>query len=186
MRWWNKVKCSGQPSALFLTNKRSQNSENIAISENGKIISDTSEISEQFNTFVVNVAKDIGDSASCGFPEDHPSIRAIHANNSSIESEFKFKPVDEAKISRYFGRICLRKATGPCIISSKILHLSDKFIVGPTTSLINRMITEKKFPDPLKYARISPIFEKKETPLISKIGDQLVSYPLLQNYLNVH
>ena len=31
--------------------------------------------------------------------EDHPSIRAIRANHPSIESEFEFKPVEEAKIS---------------------------------------------------------------------------------------
>ena len=49
----------------FLTNKGSQNSENIAISDNGKIITDTSEICEKFNTFFVNVAKDIGDGAGC-------------------------------------------------------------------------------------------------------------------------
>ena len=35
----------------FLTNKGSQNSENIAISDNGKIITDTNEICEKFNTF---------------------------------------------------------------------------------------------------------------------------------------
>ena len=81
----------------FLTNKGSQNSENIAISDNGKIITDTSEICEKFNTFFVNVAKDIGDGAGCLSPEDHPSIRAIRANHSSSEAEFEFKPVDEAK-----------------------------------------------------------------------------------------
>ena len=108
----------------------------------------------------MNVAKDIGDSGSCLSPEDRPSIQAIRANNLSTESELTFKPVDEAKISRYLGRIGLRKATGLDTISSKILHLSDKFVVGPTNSLINRTITERKFPDPLKYARVSPIFKK--------------------------
>ena len=34
--------------------------------------------------------------------------------------------------------------------------------MGPTTSLINRMISDKKLPDPLKYARVSPIFKKKD------------------------
>ena len=80
----------------FLTNKGSQNSESVAISENGKKITDTSEICKNFNTFFVSVAKDIDDSVSCLCPEDNPSIQAIWANNPSIESEFKFKPVDEA------------------------------------------------------------------------------------------
>ena len=94
----------------FLSNKGSRNSETITISDNGNIISDTSEIFEKFNTFLVNMAKDIGDGADCLSPEDHPSIYAIRANRTSVESEFKFKPVDEAK------------ATGLDTISSKILH----------------------------------------------------------------
>ena len=111
--------------------------------------------------FFVNVAKDIGDGASRLPPEDHPSIRAIRANHS-IEPEFEFKPVEEAKISRYLGRIGLGKATGLDTISSKILHISEKVIIGPTTTLINRMITDKKFPESLKCARVSPIFKKKD------------------------
>ena len=65
----------------------------------------------------------IGDGADCLPLEDHPSIRAIRANHPSVESEFNFKPVDEARVSRYLGRIGRRKATRLDTISSKILHL---------------------------------------------------------------
>ena len=34
--------------------------------------------------------------------------------------------------------------------------------MGPTTSLINRMTSDKKLSDPLKYARVSSIFKKKD------------------------
>ena len=180
----------------FLTNKGSQNSENIAISDNGKIITDTSEICEKFNTFFANVAKDIGDGAGCLTSEDHPSICAIRANHSSSEAEFEFKPVDEAKISRYLGRIGQRKATGLDTISSKILHLSEEVIVGPTTSLINRMISDKKFPDPLKYTRVSPIFKKKDPfdvqnwrpvsilPITSKLFERTLEEQLSNHFEN--
>ena len=181
----------------FLTNKGSQNSENIAISENGQIITDTSEICEKFNTFFVNVAKDIGDSPGSLSPEDHQSIRAIRANHPSSESEFKFKPVVEAKISRYLGRIGRRKATGLDTISSKILHLSEKVIIGPTTSLINKMIIENIFPDPLKYARVSPIFKKKDPfdvqnwrpvsilPITSKLFERTLEEQLSDHFENI-
>ena len=114
----------------------------------------------------MNVAKDIGDSSDCLALEDHPSIRAIRANHPSSESEFKFKPVDEAKISRYLGRIGRRNATGLGTISSKILHLSEKVIVGPTTSLINRMIIERNSLTPLN------MLLRKNTLLMFKTGDQ--------------
>ena len=152
-----------------MTNKGYQNSENIAILDNGNIITDTNEICEKFNTFFVNVAKDIGDGADCLPPEDHQSIHAIRANHPSVESEFKFKPVDENKVSRYLGRIGRRKATGLDTIS-KILHLSEKVIVGPTTSLINRMITDKKIPMLLNMLGCL-LFIRKKTPVVFKIGD---------------
>ena len=155
----------------FLDQQRLLNSENIAILDNGNIITDTNEICEKFNTFFVNMAKDIGDDADCLPLEDHPSIHAIRANHPSAESEFKFKPVDEAKVSRYLGRIGRRKATGLDTISSKSLHLSEKVIVGPTTSLVNRMITDKKFSYALRYARVSHIYKEKKTPSMFKIGD---------------
>ena len=162
----------------FQTNKGSQNSENIAISANGKIVTDTSEICEKFNTFFVNAAKDIGDGAGCFSPEDHPSIHAIRANHSSSEAEFEFKPVDEAKISRYLGRIGRRKATGLDTISSKILHLSEEVIVGPTTSLINRMISDKKFPDVQNWRPVSIL------PITSKLFERSLEEQLSNHFEN--
>ena len=56
---------------------------------------------------------DQGDSVWGNFVRipDHPSIQAIKANISSAESEFHFKPVDEANITGYLGRVGLGKAT---------------------------------------------------------------------------
>ena len=126
------------------------------------MITDNKEICENFNTFFVNVAKDIGEENGHLSREDHPStcIQAIKANISSAESEFHFKPVDEAKVTWYLGRVGLGKATGLDTISSKILHLSKDAIIGPTTSLVNRMIADGRFPASLKEARVSPVFRK--------------------------
>ena len=146
----------------FLTNKGTQSSETITLSENTKLITDTNEICEKFNTFFINVAKDIGEENGPLVSGDHPSIQAIRAYISSTEPEFNFKPVDEAKVTGYLGRVGLGKATGLDTISSKILHLSKEVVMGPTTSLINRMLTDGRFPAPLKEARVSPVFKKKD------------------------
>ena len=73
----------------FLTNKGTQNSETITLSENNKLITDNKEICEKFNTFFINVAKDIGEENGPLDPADHPSIQAIRANTSA-DSEFNF------------------------------------------------------------------------------------------------
>ena len=70
-----------------MTNKGTQNSEKIVLSENNRMITDNKEICEKFNNFVVNLAKDIGEENGPLTPEDHPSIQAIKANISSAESQ---------------------------------------------------------------------------------------------------
>ena len=147
----------------FLDKKGCINDDKITISENSKFITDTTQICEKFNTFFVNVAKDIGNDSVCLSPEDHPSIQAIRANVPPPEREFDFSPVSEDKVTKYLDRIGLRKATGLDGISSKILHITKPVIVKPVTDFVNRMIAECKFPDPLKYARVTPIFKKKDS-----------------------
>lgn len=146
----------------FLTNKGSLNSKAITLSENNKLITENQEICEKFNTFFINVAKDIGENEGPHTACEHPSIQAIRANISSSESEFHFKPVNEAKVTGYLGRVGPGKATGLDTISSKILHLSKDVVMGPTTSLVNRRIADRRFPASLKEARVSPVFKKKD------------------------
>ena len=116
------------------------------------------------------------------YPNGHPSIRAINAYLPSPEIEFILKPVGEAKISGYFGRVRLGKAAGLDTIYSNILHLSEKVIIGPTSSMINQLMSSK-FPDSLKHVLC---FFKEKDPLDVQITDRLVSYlynPISSNVL---
>ena len=65
-------------------------------------------------------------------------------------------------MTRYLDRIGLRKATRLDGIASKILHITKPAIVKPTTDLVNCMIEECKFPNPLKYVWVTPIYKKKD------------------------
>ena len=96
------------------------------------------------------MAKDIGEENGPLASEDHPSNHAIKANISSAEPDFHFKPVVEAKVTGYLGRVGPGKSTG-------------LDTMGPTTSLVNRMLTDRRFPASLKEARVSPVFKKKDT-----------------------
>ena len=183
----------------FLTNKGCANNETINISENDKVITNNLEICEKFNTFFVNVAKSIGDGSEGLSREDHPSIQAIKSNIPLPDTKFEFKPVDESKVSGYLGRVGLRKATCPDNIASKILHLTKPVIIPPppVTNFINRMITECKFIDELKYARVSPIFKKKDPldiqnyrpvsilPIVSKLYERTLEEQLSVYFENL-
>ena len=117
----------------FLSNKGSLSDEKITISENSQIITDTTELCEKFNTFFVNVAKEIGSGTDCLSHENHPSIQAIRANTTLPEGEFNFSSVNEGKVSKYLDRIGLRKATGLDGVSSKILQ--NLLSPGPSQTL---------------------------------------------------
>ena len=128
------------------------------------LITDNQELCEKFNTFFfINVGKEIGKNEGPLTLDEHPSIQAIRANISSSESEFHFKPVDEAKVTGYLGRVGLGKVTELDTISSKILHLAKDVVIGPTASLVNRMIADGRFPASSKEARVSPVFKKKDS-----------------------
>ena len=65
-------------------------------------------------------------------------------------------------MSKYLDRMGLIKGNGFDGVSSQILHLTKPVITRPITNFVNRMINESKFPDPLKYARVTPIFKRKD------------------------
>ena len=82
-------------------------------------------------------------------------------------------------------------------ISSKILHLTKPVIVNPITVFVNRMIQECEFPNPLKYARVTPIYKKKDPldcqnyrpvsilPTVSKIFERSLEEQLSQYFENL-
>ena len=66
----------------FLTNKGCLIQKDIILQENNNILTDQKEISEVFNNFFVNVAKNIGD-PNIIIDETHPSINAINEKYSN-------------------------------------------------------------------------------------------------------
>ena len=77
------------------------------------------------------------------------------------------------------GRVGLGKAIGLDTISSKILRLSKDVIMGPTTFLVNRMITDGIFPASLKEARVSPVFKKKDPFDVQNYSIDVHNYSIL-------
>ena len=58
----------------------------------------------------MNVAKEIGDSSQCFSQDNSPSIKAIKANIPTPEQMLEMIEAN-VKVSKYFGKIGLRKET---------------------------------------------------------------------------
>ena len=92
-------RCAGGPKAKdfwptikpFITNKGANHQKDTVLCENEKLVTKQQDVCDIFNTFFVNVAKDIGTS-DVKVDVDHPSVSAIQ-ENVKLESRFQFKPV---------------------------------------------------------------------------------------------
>jgi hypothetical protein len=86
-------------------------------------------VSEIFNNFFINVAKDIG-SSNIKSDESHPSISKIIANTPDIEN-LVFHDIKEDFIIKQINKINIKKQLDE-MASRQLLLLLDKkgFIVG--------------------------------------------------------
>lgn len=78
----------------FLTNKGSNFDNDIVLNENDKLLTDQNEISNVFNNFFINVAKDIGND-SIPIDESHPSIQKVKEISHEDSDDLVFKPITE-------------------------------------------------------------------------------------------
>ena len=109
----------------FLTNKGYNFETDIILNEDDKLLNDQSEISNVFNNFFVNVAKDIGKD-STPINDCHPSICKIKDRciTNDCNSELFFKPVSDEFVEKQINKINIKKATGIDQISPKILKIA--------------------------------------------------------------
>ncbi|XP_071127695.1 uncharacterized protein [Mytilus edulis] len=164
-------RCTGGPKSKdfwptvkpFLTNKGCTSQKETILQENNKIITNQQEISEIFNDFFVNVAKNIGDN-NIQVNDKHPSIEAISNkySNGSTSNKLIFQPINEEFVSKRIGKINVKKATGIDGISPKILHAAKPVVIKPITQLVNLSLSTSIFPDSLKIAQVAPVHKKKQ------------------------
>jgi hypothetical protein len=95
-----------------ITNKGCNFETDIILNEDDKLLNDQSEISNVFNNFFVNVAKDIGKD-STPINDCHPSICKIKDRciTNDCNSELFFKPVSDEFVEKQINKINIKKAT---------------------------------------------------------------------------
>ena len=118
---------------------------------------------EIFNNFFMNVTKDIGDE-NINIDKSHPSIINI-VENKTDDTELSFRPVTEEYVNKQISKLNIKKATGYDSISPKILKLAQPSISNPIKILVNKSIESSIFPENLKAAQVSPLFNCETTDL---------------------
>ena len=101
-------------------------------------------------------------------PSNHPSITAIHENNSiELNGKFGLQKVTSEKEEKIINKINVKKATGVDGIPAKIVKVSTSVIAPQLSTLINITVDTGVFPDRLKKAQVTPLFKKNDPLVIS-------------------
>ena len=175
--FWKTVKS-------FFSNNGSHRG-NIKLVEGDKLLQDDSEVAEELNNFFKEAVSTLDvnensyiinpDSINISDPIEkaiskykfHPSILLI--NDKIVnQDKFSFKPISKLDIDKEVQLINPKKASTSDSIPPKILKISSEVSADTLHNLFNDMLKTGNFPDNLKLADITPIFEKKN--LLHKVN----------------
>ena len=97
--------------SAFFSKKCKSGDQKIILCEDNKIINNSNEVSNLFNNFFATVAdQKIGENVVYD-PSNHPSITAIHENNSiELNGKFGFQKVTSEKVEKIMNKINVKKS----------------------------------------------------------------------------
>ena len=161
------------------------------------LVSDQKEVFNVFNSYFVNVAKDIGKDCK-QYDRDfstHPSIQNILKNGQFCDKNFSFRPISENETKKIFSKLNVKKSTGVDNISAKLLKACAPSLSHAVSSLINLAFAKGIFPSRLKNAQVIPLYKEKDSlnkenyrpvsilPTTSKIFERVI-HEQLSEYLD--
>ena len=149
---------------------------------------DPKEIVNILNRYFVEIGPKLSRSIpqSTSFPQENLFPRNKHS--------FFFKPIDSSVIINIVRNLKCSKACGHDGLNSYVLKKIIHFIVDPLCHIFNLSLSSSIFPQPLKLAKVIPVFKKGDSnqcnnyrpisilPCISKILERIV-YDQLYNFL---
>ena len=180
----------------YLVSKSIYPNEKITLCDNGKLVSDETEIAQIFNSYFANILNTLDihhwEQPVPGtnkyfkiYPEynNHPSILKIEQNIAKSGEIFNFQHVEPIEIIDIITK--LKKGSGEMPIH--ILKLLKTSCSGYLAKCINTAIDTCTFPESLKWAEVLPIFKNKGEadnkenyrhisilPTISKVFERII------------
>ena len=167
-KFWKTVK-------PFISDKSSSKSR-ITLVEEGKVVSNESDVAETFNNFFVTITDSLGiieneniilASDDFSDPIDeivfkfsrHPSIQKIRSLDVKNGS-FSFEKVSIENIKNGISELNPSKATTFKSIPPKLLKSESEIVSEPLQIIFNNSVEHSSFPDELKFADVSSLFKK--------------------------
>ena len=159
------------------------------IEHNRQLITDRREIVQKFNTYFVDLAKNLNANKPSSDFTDYSKFM-----KNRIESTFFFEEIQSHEIDRIIDQLNPNKSSD---ISPRILKLYKHELSTTFAVLFNNCMYAGIFPDVLKIARVVPLFKSGDKnkitnyrpisllPVFSKIFEKLI-HSRLDKFLDKH
>ena len=153
-KFWQKMK-------PLLPNSSLSKQNSVTLVEDGKVLTEPSEVVEVFNGYFASVAVAEIHLGSVENFSDHPSVLGI-ASRQVLEHPFTFELVSSSYVKEILDNLNPRKAVGADGISPHLLRLSAPVMAEEITRLIKFLIANRSWPDEWKCVNLTPVFKKDE------------------------
>ena len=123
------------------------------IMHNDELITDTSSICENFNDYFVNIGYNLN--RSFDHLQNMTFTNQIPKNNQTAS----FKPITCSEIITIVDNFKSNTSAGFDDINVKVVKRVIPFIVKPLCAIFNQCISQGKFPNKMKIAKVIPVFK---------------------------
>ena len=128
------------------------------IDEQGKILTNDTDIANNLNTFFVNVGSDL----TANIPRSN-NFKYYLRNTLTVP--FKFSPISTETTIKIVNSMENKLTEGVDSMSNKLIKSIISSIADPLTTVINKSLKEGIFPDEMKIAKIIPLFKSGDEKL---------------------
>ena len=145
-----------------LLNRKSSKASPNFFCHNDTLITNRTDISNHFNDYFINVAKNLADRIT---PSAH-NFSDYLDNHLTAHGSFFLNPTNEAEIFNILNDL-KNSAAGHDDISPKIIKMCGNVFLKPLTHICNLSLINGCFPDQLKIAKVVPIHKSDNPNLFS-------------------
>ena len=115
------------------------------------------DIARIFNEYFINIGKELSET----FPKDANFSQYLGPSNPHT---LFLSPVSTQEMSKELMKINARKFTGPDNAMPKLIKECSDILAEPLSHIVNLSFQNGVFPNPLKLAKVIPIYKKKKIP----------------------
>ena len=143
----------------LLPNSSLSKQKSVTLVQDGKVLTEPSEVVEVFNSYFASVALPEIHRGSVEDFSGHPSVLGI-ASRQVLEHPFTFEPVSSSYVKEILDDLNPRTAVGADGISPRLLRLSAPVMAEEIARSINFLIANRSWPDKWKCGNLTPLFKK--------------------------